>query len=314
MQATGGPRSASARSCLLLLAALLVPGPSPPRWPGAGPTFLQPRSWPGCRCEGPRASTQARSGRPALPAFPRAEGAGEWEPPNRGKPGGIPAAGHDLRAARGWPSLLVSVGALLAARRRHAAPRLGLFRRAQAEEGTKAADGEEPAGTEELQVKEPRPPLWRRMLGSIKRNGVGYFFAYGLVSNVNGCGLLAISWALFVKTRDICPVKLSPDLPLVVNVLVALFRPTRMNPQFLLYYGAVYLSVGSIMRPLRMAVAAGLVPFVKKFFDVVQDRLGCPRPLTWVIALVSMTALSAVAFPTLVLLACAVLRVPVAPA
>lgn len=91
----------------------------------------------------------------------------------------------------------------------------------------------------------------------------------------------------------------------------AFFRPRSMDPKFLLYYGAVYLSVGTIMRPLRIGIAAGLVPFVKRFFDFVQDKLLCPRPVTWVVAFVALLVFSVVFFPASVFLCCALLRVPV---
>lgn len=154
-------------------------------------------------------------------------------------------------------------------------------------------------------------PRWRRYLGTMQRNGVGYFFSYGLVSNVNGCLLLAISWALFVRTRGTSPVAVDPGLPLVANVLLACFKPARMDPKFLLYYGAVYLSVGSVMRPLRIGLAASLVPLVRGFFDFVQVRLRCPRPVTWLVAFVSLTGLSAALFPTAVIICCFLLQVRV---
>mmetsp|Transcript_101437 Transcript_101437/g.257958 ORF Transcript_101437/g.257958 Transcript_101437/m.257958 type:complete len:283 (-) Transcript_101437:141-989(-) len=174
-----------------------------------------------------------------------------------------------------------------------------------------AAEGGAGAGEDSGAAAAEPQSRWQRARGSIQRNGVGYFFAYGLVSNVNGCLLLAMSWALFVRTRGVSPVLADPALPLVGTVLKAFFRPSSMNPKFLLYYGAVYLSVGSIMRPLRIGLAAGLVPVVRRFFDFVQDRLRCPRPLTWVVAFVSLVVFSLCCFPVAVLLCCFVLRVPV---
>jgi len=155
-------------------------------------------------------------------------------------------------------------------------------------------------------------PLWKRMLRGIRKNGVGYTFAYGFVSNVNYCALLAVSWALFVKTRHANPAALSPDLPLFANVLSVFLRPARINPNFLVYYGAISLSLGSILRPLRIAVAAALVPSAQKFFGFLQNQLRCPRPLTWVVALASMTCFSFAIFPMLTFLCCAALGVPVA--
>jgi len=154
-------------------------------------------------------------------------------------------------------------------------------------------------------------PRWKRVLQGVRKNGVGYFCALNFISGMNGFILFGISWGLFVRATGGSPVMFDPNIPVPANVALLLFRPKRINPKYLLYHGAVYVSLSWISRPLRFSLAVPLTRYSQRFFDVIQKRLACPRFLTWVLALfvpfvVGMPVLVATAYLT-----CAILRVPV---
>jgi hypothetical protein len=81
----------------------------------------------------------------------------------------------------------------------------------------------------------------------------GAFAAYGVISNLNAGVLVTISWLSVVKQTGLTP--LDPG----------------MWPRFLGIYAAIYLSVGSIMRPLRLTAALAVAPLFTKALDTLQQ-------------------------------------------
>jgi len=150
------------------------------------------------------------------------------------------------------------------------------------------------------------------MARGFQRNGIPYTFSYGLISNMNGCLLFAISWALFVKTRHVSPLVIDANRSVIVAASLSLFNIKTLNPKFLLYYGAIYATVGSLLRPVRIALAAFLVPIVRRAVDFGQKSLGLPRSIVWMFAFVMLTCVSIPFLGSAIFLCCALLRVPVA--
>lgn len=74
----------------------------------------------------------------------------------------------------------------------------------------------------------------------------GAFAAYGIISNLNAGVLVTLSWLSVVKQTGLTP--LDPG----------------MWPRFLGIYAGLYLAVGSLMRPLRLAAALAAAPFFNK--------------------------------------------------
>lgn len=152
----------------------------------------------------------------------------------------------------------------------------------------------------------------RRMARGFQRNGLAYAWAYGLMSNLNACSLWAISWALFVKTRHVSPLVIDANQSVIVAASLSLFNIATLEPKFLVYYGAIYATVGSLLRPIRVALAAILVPYVRRVIDFSQKRLGLPRPIIWITAFLSLTFLSIIFLGCAIFLCCSICRVPVA--
>lgn len=151
----------------------------------------------------------------------------------------------------------------------------------------------------------------QRAGGAIKRNGVGYVVSYGLLSNISGCTLFAIAWALFVRNKRVCPLPLTPGPSMFFNACFALLKVPYMHPKFLVFYAAMYATVGSAIRPFRIAIAAALTGPMQKFFDFIQERLGCPRVLAWLIALLMVLCGSFGYLGIAIYTACWALGVPV---
>ncbi len=138
--------------------------------------------------------------------------------------------------------------------------------------------------------------------------GVSAFFAYGFVSNVNSCLLLSFTWATFRRANP----ALSPlaDAAVLANPLTWL----PLKKKFLAYYMGYYLSIGSILRPFRFAIALGLAPTFEKTYVKISDRLKVPRAVSIFI----VTILTNVVFTVGLLLFavnlfCAALRVAPVP-
>ena len=92
----------------------------------------------------------------------------------------------------------------------------------------------------------------REQLGKL---GVDAFFTYGVVSNINAGITVALAWGTFSRTTGLSP--LAPG----------------MWPKFGATYFAIYLSLGSLLRPVRLAASVGLTPVYSKTVARIQDAL-----------------------------------------
>lgn len=72
--------------------------------------------------------------------------------------------------------------------------------------------------------------------------GFDAFFTYGFVSNVNAGLTIALAWGTFTKSSG-----LSPLVP-------------GQWSKFLAVYVGIYATLGTVLRPFRMALAVGLTP------------------------------------------------------
>ncbi len=89
----------------------------------------------------------------------------------------------------------------------------------------------------------------------IKTLGVDAFFTYGVVSNMNAGLTVALAWGTFSKASGLSPL-----------------APGQLKG-FFATYTALYLSLGSILRPFRMAAAVTLTPVYGNAVSSIRDRL-----------------------------------------
>ena len=182
-------------------------------------------------------------------------------------------------------------------------PRQQVVLPAAAEASDDAVDAPAPTG---LRAKRKKAASFKK--GDLAKYGVSAFFAYGFVSNVNSCLLLSFTWATFRRANP----ALSPlaDAAVLANPLTWL----PLKKKFLAYYMGYYLSIGSILRPFRFAIALGLAPTFEKTYVKISDRLKVPRAVSIFI----VTILTNVVFTVGLLLVavnlfCAALRVAPVP-
>ena len=165
--------------------------------------------------------------------------------------------------------------------------------------------------------KERRPLAWMKTklksMRSIKKEDLAKFsvasiFSYSFVSNVNSCLMLAATWATYRKANPL----LSPinDAAVFANPLTW-FPPKKA---FLLYYGAYYATIGTVLRPFRFGIALVLAPAFDKIYDSIASKLNVPRG----VAIFLWTLLSNVIFSVLLLVSainvfCFLLQVPPIP-
>jgi hypothetical protein len=93
----------------------------------------------------------------------------------------------------------------------------------------------------------------REALGKL---GVDAFFTYGLVSNFNAGLTISFAWFSFCQQTGLSP--LAPG----------------QWPKFLLTYGVIYATFGTVTRPLRMAFSVSVTPL----FSAVMKRLQARMP------------------------------------
>ena len=182
-------------------------------------------------------------------------------------------------------------------------PRQQVVLPAAAEASDAVDDAPAPTG---LRAKLKKAASFKK--GDLAKYGVSAFFAYGFVSNVNSCLLLSFTWATFRRANP----ALSPlaDAAVLANPLTWL----PLKKKFLAYYMGYYLSIGSILRPFRFAIALGLAPTFEKTYVKISDRLKVPRAVSIFI----VTVLTNVVFTVGLLLVavnlfCAALRVAPVP-
>lgn len=90
--------------------------------------------------------------------------------------------------------------------------------------------------------------------------GASTVLSYGFVSNVNAFTLLMIAWYSFVTSTG-----LSPMAP-------------GQWPKYLVLYGTLYATVGNLLRPARIALAATLAPVFERVVTWFQKRFNLGRP------------------------------------
>jgi hypothetical protein len=96
---------------------------------------------------------------------------------------------------------------------------------------------------------------WKFDKKQIAALGADAFFTYGFVSNVNAGLFIGLSWFTFMKQAG-----LSPLVP-------------GQWGKFLATYLGIYATVGTVMRPFRLALAVGLTPTFSKCVAALQRRL-----------------------------------------
>lgn len=89
--------------------------------------------------------------------------------------------------------------------------------------------------------------------------GSSAMLAYGWISNLNACCLTMLSWVTFARSSGLSPL-----------------APGQWKP-FLAVYAGYYMTIGTVMRPLRIAIAAGLTPLFNRFIEQVMGRLKCSK-------------------------------------
>ena len=85
--------------------------------------------------------------------------------------------------------------------------------------------------------------------------GVDAFLTYGVCSNVNAALLVSFAWGTFSKASGFSPLA------------------AGQWPRFLATYVALYATVGTVLRPLRLAAAMSLTPYYGKVVQFMQARL-----------------------------------------
>ncbi|CAE8635896.1 unnamed protein product [Polarella glacialis] len=203
-------------------------------------------------------------------------------------------------AVPGWLCCLTActAGAALAVGRCRRQPVSQKGRRASviAAWASGAVDGGEndaTSGEQEASSKKPGKLSVKQMMA---KYGVGMVFSYTFLSNVNGCLMFSICWPIFISSTGLSPL---------------LFNPFRLNPKFLVYYGAIYLSLGSIMRMFRFGIAVRITPAFDRMLTYFQDRLGWPRWATSVAMIVAQTVGSIVFLGCALCVTCLLFRTPI---
>lgn len=89
----------------------------------------------------------------------------------------------------------------------------------------------------------------------VKRLGVDAFFTYGVVSNLNVALTVSLAWGISSKANGLSPIS-----------------PGQWK-NFVKAYAALYVSLGTILRPFRMALAVGMTPVYGNFVTRFRGRL-----------------------------------------
>ena len=85
--------------------------------------------------------------------------------------------------------------------------------------------------------------------------GVDAFLTYGVVSNINAALLVSFAWGTFSKASGLSP--------LAVGAW----------PKFLTTYFALYATLGTVLRPVRLTLAISLTPVYGRVASFVQSKL-----------------------------------------
>jgi hypothetical protein len=90
---------------------------------------------------------------------------------------------------------------------------------------------------------------------SLGKLGVDAFFTYGLVSNLNAGLTISFAWFSFCQQTGLSP--LAPG----------------QWPKFLLTYGVIYATLGTVTRPFRMAFGVSITPLFSRAMKRLQERM-----------------------------------------
>lgn len=92
----------------------------------------------------------------------------------------------------------------------------------------------------------------KKALGAL---GANAFFTYGVVSNLNAGATISLAWYTFCSTRGLSPL-----------------APGQWS-KFLIVYTGIYATLGTILRPFRMALAVTCTPIFDRTIVGLQKRL-----------------------------------------
>ena len=102
-----------------------------------------------------------------------------------------------------------------------------------------------------------QPPWYKRMFAFDKSKlaslGVDAFLTYGVASNINAGLLVSFAWYVFSKTSGLSPIV------------------TGQWPKFLVQYAALYATLGTLLRPFRLAFAISMTPVYSRVVRWVQS-------------------------------------------
>lgn len=157
----------------------------------------------------------------------------------------------------------------------------------------------------------PTGSRWQRVLHVLRRDGLAYLGTYALIAHVNLALMFGAAWALYLRTHGVCPIELRPGALRAVAIIRAFYSPYLWQPQFAVFFGGLCLSVGSLTRPVRAGMAAGVLPLTRRLLRLYQERFGCPRALAYALTFLTGFFFSNATFAPAVLVACAILSVPV---
>ena len=133
----------------------------------------------------------------------------------------------------------------------------------------------------------------RKKLASL---GASVMLSYGFISNVNACTLVTIAWVTCGRTTGLSP--------LAAGNWTA----------FLGIYGALYLSFGNLLRPIRASIAVAISPLFEKFVNFLQAKFKVRRPVAFGITVVLINVLGSLSYFALAIsTACFVCKVPLLP-
>eukprot|EP00240_Pyramimonas_obovata_P013652 CAMPEP_0118934486 /NCGR_PEP_ID=MMETSP1169-20130426/13852_1 /TAXON_ID=36882 /ORGANISM="Pyramimonas obovata, Strain CCMP722" /LENGTH=227 /DNA_ID=CAMNT_0006877395 /DNA_START=113 /DNA_END=796 /DNA_ORIENTATION=- len=90
--------------------------------------------------------------------------------------------------------------------------------------------------------------------------GASVTLSYGFISNVNAFTLLMIAWYSFTKSTGLSPLE-----------------PGQW-PKYLALYATLYATIGTVLRPARIAACGFLTPVFENIVTFFQQRFKLPRP------------------------------------
>lgn len=117
----------------------------------------------------------------------------------------------------------------------------------------------DPSGAERSALQRLRETLgrWRKMdkAAALAKAGSNFFFAYGFISNVNAGCTIALAWGAFTRSSGLSP-----------------FAPGQWS-KFLAVYLSIYLTLGTALRPFRLALGVWITPRFDRVVKAQQARL-----------------------------------------